>query len=227
MAKEAAAMSAARGDEAPGQGQGTYGRRRLVPFVTIQARGATVPPLVTVPALDDPARALVAGRAKDGRLSGSLGGIGPAKVAETGGPRPRGVAAAVSKLRTEQLLIEEARLLPRAETVLARPLKAAPLGVARPVSVPLRPVGGLVLLGAAPRLGRARATRVTGHARVAQVSPTLDPVVEEAGHPAPRPVLRPAARQRTAVAATLWIKSAKEVPTRVADHGVVGQYCRA
>lgn len=147
--------------------------------------------------------------------------LGPSKVAETSGPRPRRVATAVPKVRTGRLLVEEARLLPRAETVLARPLAATSVRVAQPVGVPLRPVGGLLLLGTPPRVGRAGATGVAGHARVAQVGPALDPVIEKASHPATRPVLRPAAGGRPTVAASLPAKAATKMAARVTNHGAV------
>lgn len=177
-----------------------------------------------VATLDDPARPMVTGRAEEGRVRGPVGGVGPTEVAETGGLRPEGVAATEAEVRTGRVPVEETGLVPRPETVLASPLAPASASAPAARRVPVRPVGGLVVLRPAPRLGAARAARVAGDARVAQVGPAIDPIVEETGHPSPRSVRRPVTGPRPAEAATPMAEAAGQVATRVANHGEVGDF---
>lgn len=174
--------------------------------------------------LDDPARPVVTGRAEEGRVRGPVRGVGPPEVAQTGGLRPEGVAATEAQVRTGRVPVEETGLVPRPETVLASPLAPASASAPAARRVPVRPVGGLVVVGPAPRLGAARAARVARDARVAQVGPAIDPIVEEAGHPAPRPVRRPITGPWPSEAATPTAEAAGQVATRVANHGEVGDF---
>lgn len=151
-----------------------------------------------------------------------MGGVGSPEVAETGGVPPEGVAPAVAELRTGRVPVKEAGLVPQPETVLPSSLamaSATPSGARR---VPVRPVGGMVVLIPAPRMGEVGPARVARDARVAEMGPVVDPIVKEAGYPAPRPVRRPVTGPGTAEAVGSPSKAAGQVAIRVADHGAVG-----
>lgn len=107
------------------RGKGPNKRRRLIPQLTVQPRDPTKSSLVAVAALKDPTRSVVASRAEDSRVGGSVSAVRPAKVAppiRSGRLVPTAMAAGA-----RQGVVEEAGLAAQPQAILAAAPRTAPV----------------------------------------------------------------------------------------------------